>query len=67
MDEKKRKFLYALRSLIKIDKKGQLMEEMGKIIIYVALLLILLLIIIAFTNKGQEIWEAAKQFFTYGR
>ena len=67
MEEKKRKFLYALRLLIKMDKKGQIMEELGKVLIYVALLVILLLIVLAFFDKGGMLFEKIKEIFTFGR
>jgi len=43
------------------------MEELGKLLIAVALLLVLLLIVLAFTEKGSMIFEKIKEVFTFGR
>ena len=48
-------------------KKGQVSEELGKLLIAVALLVILLLIVLAFTEKGSIIFEKFKEAFTFGR
>ena len=48
-------------------KKGQVTEELGKLLIAVALLLILLLIVMAFSEKGSVLFERVKEAFTFGR
>jgi len=47
--------------------KGQISEELGKLLIAIALLVLLLLIVLAFTEKGSTLFERIKEVFTYGR